>query len=185
MPSFSRRSLAHLETCDERLQAICHAVIPFYDFSVLCGHRQSGAQKKLFDQGKSQLRWPLSRHNEVPAQAVDVAPYPIDWHDLGRFYYLAGRFLQAAFWEGITLRWGGQWDLETPWNAAASDLMGAGLAHQWIDDIGQQDNTLPVLALRWLEGQPADWARSKEAKPTPGFFFDGPHFELATARKAG
>jgi len=42
--------------------------------------------------------------------AVDVAPYPIDWDDLGGFYMFAGYVLRVAETMGIKIRYGGDWD---------------------------------------------------------------------------
>jgi len=42
-------------------------------------------QNKAFNEGKSQLKFPLSKHNKYPSLAVDVAPYPIDWENIERF----------------------------------------------------------------------------------------------------
>ena len=109
MPKFGRTSTQRLTTCDERLQAICHAVIPHYDFSIICGHRTMHDQNAAYHTGHSQLRYPQSKHNRWPSLAVDVAPWPIDWHDLGRFQHLAGRILQAGLEQGVPLVWGGNW----------------------------------------------------------------------------
>ena len=48
--------------------------------------------------------------------AVDVAPYPIDWHDQRRFDYFAGHVMATAkllHYEGFMrhrVRWGGDWN---------------------------------------------------------------------------
>jgi len=41
---------------------------------------------------------------------MDIAPYPIDWKDLERFYVLAGVIMACAHEEGVKIRWGGDWD---------------------------------------------------------------------------
>ncbi len=110
MYHFSKQSLDKLRTCDERLQEILHEAIKYIDFSVLCGHRSKEEQNKVYDQGKSRVRWPDSKHNTLPSLAVDVWPYPIDWNDTDRAAYLAGMILQIAKNKGYDLRWGGDWD---------------------------------------------------------------------------
>jgi hypothetical protein len=46
----------------------------------------------------------------MPAEAVDAAPYPIDWKDRERFSYFAGVVLGIAQSQGLQLTWGGDWD---------------------------------------------------------------------------
>lgn len=113
MPSFSDKSRAILDTCDRRLQAICEDVIEHCDFTVLEGHRSNERQDELFHQGKSKLRAGQSKHNHDPSLAVDLAPYPINWNETRRFYFLAGRIIQAGAELGIRIRWGGDWDSDS------------------------------------------------------------------------
>ncbi len=110
MPSFSKASLAKLETCDASLIYICKLVIPHYDFTVLEGYRDDDTQEELFRQGKSKLQAGESKHNQDPSLAVDLSPYPIDWDNHRRFYLLAGFMFQAASEIDVKLRWGGDWD---------------------------------------------------------------------------
>lgn len=110
MPSFSNRSRAILDTCHGDLQTICRHAIRNFDFSVIEGHRSNERQDQLFHAGKSTLRAGESKHNQTPSQAVDIAPYPIDWNDHRRFHLLAGFMFQSAANHGIALRWGGDWD---------------------------------------------------------------------------
>ncbi len=110
MPRFSKRSRDNLDTCDERLQRVCERVIEQFDFTVLEGYRTLERQRELLRQGKTKLPPGKSAHNRNPSTAVDVAPYPIDWSDIRRFDILAGFMFQAAAEEGVTLRWGGDWD---------------------------------------------------------------------------
>ena len=113
MPDFGSRSRAALVTTDRRLVAVMYSVIPWFDFSVLEGHRDEDAQNAAHDAGNSKKRWPDGKHNTLPSNAVDVAPYPIDWEDRERFVYLAGAIMGAARAMGIPLRWGGDWDMDT------------------------------------------------------------------------
>lgn len=110
-PVFGERSLALLATCDERLQRIAQAAIRVgMDFSVISGHRGKDEQEDLFARGLSRKRWPDSRHNSLPSLAFDVAPWPIDWSDRGRFLHLAGILRTVAFDLAVPIRWGGDWD---------------------------------------------------------------------------
>ena len=50
----------------------------------------------------------------MPSLAVDVVPYPVDWQDRERMTYFAGFVMGIARVKfGISLRWGGDWDLDT------------------------------------------------------------------------
>ena len=110
MPSFSERSKKNLLNAHEDLQKICNEAIKIVDFSVLDTYRDKEKQDYLFNSGLSKLQWPNSKHNKMPSLAVDVVPYPIDWNDKERFYFLAGIFKAIAFKHGIILRFGGDWD---------------------------------------------------------------------------
>lgn len=110
MASFGTSSRKKLETCHSDLVAVCELVIETYDFSVLEGHRSDERQEDLFRQGKSKLRAGQSKHNNKISLAVDIAPYPIDWNDTSRFYFLAGLMFQASFDLGVKIRFGGDWN---------------------------------------------------------------------------
>lgn len=107
---FSKISQARLDTCHPDLQAVLNEVIKKVDFTVICGHRSQAEQDLAFHTGKSKLRFPRSKHNTTPSKAVDIAPYPIDWNNRERFYFLAGIVLGTADRMGIQLRFGGDWD---------------------------------------------------------------------------
>lgn len=111
MPTFSKKSVDRLETCDHRIQMVLKRAITRYDFTVLCGHRNKQEQNDAFERGASKLRWPQSKHNRVPSMAVDVAPFPIDWDNLDRFRELAAVILDEANKLGIKLRWGGDFNM--------------------------------------------------------------------------
>ena len=111
MPRFGKKSRERLSTCDKRLQDLFNEVIKTVDCSVLEGHRSEERQNKLQEEGKSKVRYPKGRHNASPSNAVDVAPYPIDWNDRERFHLFAGFVLGVANRMGITLRWGGDWNM--------------------------------------------------------------------------
>ena len=110
MPKFGKSSKARLATCDNRLQQVFNEVIKTVDCSILEGHRSAERQDKLFEEGKTKVKYPNGRHNADPSRAVDVAPYPIDWDDRERFHLFAGFVLGIAKGMGINLRWGGDWN---------------------------------------------------------------------------
>ena len=74
------------------------------------GHRSAERQDKLFEEGKTKVKYPNGRHNSNPSRAVDVVPYPIDWDDRERFHLFAGFVIGIAKSMAINLRWGGDWD---------------------------------------------------------------------------
>ena len=110
MPKFGKNSKKQLLTCDYRLQQVFEEVIKKVDFSVLEGHRDERTQDRLFEEGKTKVRYPMGRHNSKPSRAVDVVPYPIDWEDRERFHLFSGFVLGVAYRMGISLRWGGDWN---------------------------------------------------------------------------
>lgn len=109
MPKFGRRSNLNLCTCHPKLQQLFREVIKHYDCSILCGHRGEDEQNKAFYDGNSKVQYPDSKHNSLPSMAVDVAPYPIDWQNVERFYHFAGYVQCIADQLGIEIEWGGNW----------------------------------------------------------------------------
>ena len=111
MPLFSTASQAKLDTCDKRLQKIFQEVVKHYDCTVIEGHRSEEKQNEYYRTGKSKVRYPSGKHNSTPSLAVDVAPCPIDWGDVRRFDHFAGFVQAVALSQGVTLRWGGDWNM--------------------------------------------------------------------------
>ena len=107
MYAYGKKSKSRLMTCDSRLQDVFLEAIEHMDISILEGFRTERRQNDLFDQGKSQLKWPEGKHNTNPSLAIDAAPYPIDWKDRERATLFAGFILGMAANQGIELRWGG------------------------------------------------------------------------------
>jgi peptidoglycan L-alanyl-D-glutamate endopeptidase CwlK len=114
MPKFSRKSQEILFTCEEDLQVVMYDVVKITDITILSGKRGEVAQNDLFRRGLSKKMFPNSKHNsernDILSQAVDIAPYPVNWEDLEKFYYVAGIVMGVAGMLGIELRWGGDWD---------------------------------------------------------------------------
>jgi peptidoglycan L-alanyl-D-glutamate endopeptidase CwlK len=110
MPSFGNTSTIRLNGCHNDLRRLFLEVVRKYDCSVLCGHRNEEDQHTAYITKRSKLDWDKSKHNSNPSTAIDVAPYPIDWEDLNRFYHFAGYVLATADEMDIKVRWGGDWD---------------------------------------------------------------------------
>lgn len=110
MPSFGTRSRLALLTVDPVLVTVLEEAVKYFDFSVLEGHRGEAGQNAAFDAGLSKKRWPDGKHNGLPSEAVDVAPFPIDWKDTEAFIYLAGFIVGIGATMGVTIRSGADWD---------------------------------------------------------------------------
>ncbi|MES0444908.1 MAG: hypothetical protein ABUJ92_00045 [Desulfobacterales bacterium] len=107
MPTFSEKSKAKLETCEQPLQDLFTEVIKHVDCTVLDGHRNEERQNKAFSEGNSKAKFPQSKHNAYPSYAVDVIPYPVDWEDIKRFHEFAGIVQGIASQMNIKIKWGG------------------------------------------------------------------------------
>lgn len=112
MPTFGKASQERLDTCHPDLQKLMSEVIKLYNFSVLEGERTLEKQQEYFRDKKSKLDGIVkkSKHQSSPSLAVDIIPYPIDWEDRERFYFLAGLVFAKAHELDIKIRWGGDWD---------------------------------------------------------------------------
>ena len=103
-----QRSIDRLKGVNPSLVAVfkraCETM-PF-DVTVLEGLRSYERQQELLKQGATKVS--ISRH--MSGNALDIAPYPIDWNDLERFQIVAEHMFKAAKELGIVIRWGGTWE---------------------------------------------------------------------------
>ena len=113
MPKFGKKSQERLDTCHSDLIRLFTLVVRYFDCTILEGHRGKEKQNRYYKEGKSKIQWPDGKHNNYPSEAVDVAPYPIDWEDRDRFHYFGGFVMGLAKSMDISLRWGGDWDMDT------------------------------------------------------------------------
>ena len=58
MAKFGRRSRERLATAHPDLQKVFNEVIKYVDCSVLEGHRDERTQDRLFEEGKTKVRYP-------------------------------------------------------------------------------------------------------------------------------
>ena len=129
MPAFGQKSKDKLATCHPKIQLVMNEAIKVYDFTVLYGTRTVEEQFELFKQGRelqadgtwkkigstvTELdgRVKKSKHNYTPSQAIDIAPYPIDWNNIQRFKDMAKVVLQCAKNLNIKIVWGADWDMD-------------------------------------------------------------------------
>ncbi len=106
MYKFGKRSRERLKGVDPRLVNVLNELIKMMDVTVIEGLRSAERQKKLLKKGATKVKY--SKHME--GKAVDLAPYPIDWEDRDRFYYMGGMVRGIAKQLGIKIRFGGDWD---------------------------------------------------------------------------
>lgn len=126
MPTFSAESEAKLQTCDVRLQDVFHEVIKVVDCTVQTGHRGEEEQEKAFQEGRSKLHYPNGNHNATPSNAVDVAPYPVDWNINDpavrvKWLELAYAVRTVAQYLGVKLRHGADWNRNGAFDDAFAD----------------------------------------------------------------
>lgn len=135
MPVLSRQSKARLQGVHPALVRVVERAITLtsQDFLVLEGVRTLARQHALYAQGRTtamcraagvephlarplekQVTWTLKSRHFAQADgyghAVDLAPYPVDWNDTGKFDAIAHAMFAAAQLEGVTLRWGRDWN---------------------------------------------------------------------------
>lgn len=111
---FGKASMDRYLTIHKDLQKVAFQSLKLglMDFAIVCGFRSAADQDKAYDNGKSKVKWPNSKHNPCPSRAMDLAPYingKLSWN----WYHcsvLAGIVLATAKHLGIELRWGGNWD---------------------------------------------------------------------------
>ena len=108
-------SLERLSTCHPDLRGLIRAVADgvdrgdlawagVSDITVLCGYRGKAEQDAAVASGASKAPWPTSKHNRSPSDAVDVAPFPIDWQDREKFLALHAYVTGVARQMRIDLR---------------------------------------------------------------------------------
>ena len=112
---FGKTSRQNLATCHLDLQWIIREALAvgLIDFSVTEGHRLKARQDSLYPK-KSKVKWPNSKHNKAPSDAVDVVPYVNGSasYKYQHCIFLAGIILTCAKKIGFEVRWGGNWDMD-------------------------------------------------------------------------
>lgn len=144
MPQYGQSSRSKLHTCHRDIQTNMNVLILYFDNTVIFGHRTPEEQFELFKKGRKFIGRPgeeqnankwiienkreivthkdgyikLSRHNKYPSEAIDIAPWPLNWNKKNRFYYQAGIVQWVShklYAEGKTehvLKWGADWDMD-------------------------------------------------------------------------
>lgn len=116
---FSKRSLGHLEQCHPDLQKVLRLAIDhsLVDFGLVESHRDEATQNDYNRRGLSKVRFPDSKHNTLPSEAVDIIIWPkSQMYDFNHLCYVAGVIQTCArvlYEDGMIdhlIRWGGNWD---------------------------------------------------------------------------
>lgn len=92
--------------------------IKLVDFSVLEGHRDCDKQNEAYAAGFSKAVCGKSKHNSLPALAIDICPYPFKpeyWNQPEVWAGLAKIILDCAQRENVAMRWGGDWNQNGKW----------------------------------------------------------------------
>jgi len=134
--SFGEVSKARLNTCDPRLIRVCYRAAQTANFSVLCGTRTDEEQHAIYADKKStlngvtefskhQLKHPINA-GKTRSSAVDLMPYIPGvnvWKQRDSWMILAGVVIAAAEEELVSIRWGGDWNMDgKSWNEKFEDL---------------------------------------------------------------
>lgn len=113
---FGTDSKQRLEKVHPLLQRLCYALLAYQDIKITYGDRTIQEQADLVRRGLSKTMDSMHLiQDDGFAHAVDIAPYPIDWNNTKRFYYMAGmmevlgKIMLPSDWY---LRWGGNWDCD-------------------------------------------------------------------------
>jgi peptidoglycan L-alanyl-D-glutamate endopeptidase CwlK len=120
MNKWGKKSLAHFRTLHPDLQVLADEVLAIHDCSIFQGYRDKETQNKYFDNKTSKVKFPFSKHNKDPSEAIDLAPYIPggDPYDMERVLFFAGIVRGVAdrlHDEGsmeFRLKWGGAWSIK-------------------------------------------------------------------------
>jgi peptidoglycan L-alanyl-D-glutamate endopeptidase CwlK len=110
---WGEKSEGKISTLDPKLRCVVRKALSYdvTDMTIISGRRDLQEQKKLVEQGYSQKLDSKHLPNKHGwSDAVDLAPYPVDWRDTERFCVLAGLMFAAASELSLKIRWGGDWD---------------------------------------------------------------------------
>lgn len=126
MFELSRSSQSKLDTCSNPVQGAVLYALCYIDVGVLDGHRDEDTQNLYYVQHKSKVKFPNSKHNAKPSDAVDLTIYVkglgyIDEKTCPKRYrqyygYLAGLLRAYCVMNGFKFRWGGDWDGDSNFN---------------------------------------------------------------------
>jgi len=110
MYKFGKKSKQRLKGVDAKLVNVLNELIKIMDVTIIEGVRSKEKQQEYFKNGKSKIDGVTKKGMHQLGKAVDLAPYPVDWKNTKRFYYMGGMLRGIAKQLNIKVRWGGDWD---------------------------------------------------------------------------
>jgi len=120
-PLFDAQSAKRLRQAHPLIQKLMNQARSVIAFTIMDSQRGREEQERAFREGHSKAHFGQSAHNWTPAIAVDVAPQPLNWSDIGSFKHLqdvigwwnpgdnSGHGLAKTM--QIPIRWGGDWNM--------------------------------------------------------------------------
>jgi len=117
MNAWGKQSKKHRQSIDHRLNAVSDRVLKLRDHSIIEGHRPEKEQNAAFNATpqRSKIKWPDGKHNSIPSKALDMQPHPMPEDDdtlREDLSYIAGLYVGIGSEMGLTLRWGGDFDMD-------------------------------------------------------------------------
>ena len=111
MNNLTEVSKQRLSTCDHKLQLLVEEINRQMHINVSIGHRDQVKQDEAFYEGKSQLKYPKSKHNMSPSLAVDIYPIANNQIAWEKFDELGVLIKETAKRLNIPITWGGDWKM--------------------------------------------------------------------------
>lgn len=114
MARFGKRSMENMEGVHPLLVDWALELVTIMDCKVISGVRDMTTQREYVALGVSLTMNSkhLIQQPDGYGHALDLAPYPVDFDDLRRFYILAGVGLGLANKMDVPIRWGGRWNID-------------------------------------------------------------------------
>jgi peptidoglycan L-alanyl-D-glutamate endopeptidase CwlK len=82
------------------------------DFMITCGHRGKDEQNKAYYERKSKLKFPNSKHNQMPSKAIDFCPFvngKLVWDNKQLFKDIIKHVKETADRLDVKISCGGDW----------------------------------------------------------------------------
>jgi peptidoglycan L-alanyl-D-glutamate endopeptidase CwlK len=108
------------ETIDKDLLTVIRHTQKQCEYKIVCLYRGEEEQNKLYIKGLTKLKYPMSKHNQIPVKAMDIIPKKYNNNPYDRitdFYWIAGCIYaesEKLYDDGEIshhIRWGGDWNM--------------------------------------------------------------------------
>lgn len=108
----SEKGKALLSQCKQPLQDVINKSFEKMPFDITILPSTVRTEQEQRDNVAKGVSWTMkSKH--LTGEAVDMAPYPVDWKDLSRFEEMAKVVFEASKELNIPVKWGGTWKSTT------------------------------------------------------------------------